>query len=229
MAKLAVRVSLIKQDHPDHCTGILTLYAEELDSLRVFRARTVSHIGKPVALTYRNVPVNEDAQLLQYAPASAAVARFSATYKEPQKHPENAFVVNICFYGDKPEQEDTMTVIARSHTRIGALEKVIQARRGIEIADQRLLFYGSRLNSFFTFAQIEFAPNDTIDCVPPQMGAGAAFVDISDSSNLDVISFSARAPKWRMARPGLNVEGVCTDSSCEAYQQMVIATIGMTS
>lgn len=122
-----------------------------------------------------------------------------------------------------------MTVIARPHTRIGALEKVIEARRGIEIADQKLFFDGLRLNPFFIFAEIEFAPNDTIDCFRPQMGAGPSFVDVSDSSNLEVIRFSATAPEWRMATSGLNVEGVCTNSSCEAYQQMVIARIGMAS
>ncbi len=43
------------------------------------------------------------------------------------------------------------------------------------------------------------------------------FVDITNECLKEKIKFSSSAPKWRVACYGLNLEGYCTNSSCEAY------------
>ncbi|KAL3158123.1 hypothetical protein ABBQ32_011721 [Trebouxia sp. C0010 RCD-2024] len=60
-------------------------------------------------------------------------------------------------------------------------------------------------------------------------GAPANFTDVSNSSALEIVAFSDKAPTWNKACAGLNVEGRCANHSCQAYRQMVIDPKGMVS
>ena len=60
-------------------------------------------------------------------------------------------------------------------------------------------------------------------------GAPANFADISNSSALETLVFSDKAPAWRKACAGLNVEGRCANRCCQAYRHMVIDPKGMVS
>ncbi len=55
---------------------------------------------------------------------------------------------------------------------------------------------------------------------------GAAFVDVSGPTRQE---WSNSAPDWRMASPGLCLEGVCTKQGCSAYKNHVIMNHGFTS
>jgi hypothetical protein len=55
---------------------------------------------------------------------------------------------------------------------------------------------------------------------------GAAFIDVSNESGLQHIKFSQTAPRWRIVKGGLCLEGKCLNASCVAYQQQVIINIG---
>ena len=39
--------------------------------------------------------------------------------------------------------------------------------------------------------------------------------------------FSSTAPAWRQVTRGLNLEGICTNTACEARNQLVICPVGM--
>ena len=54
------------------------------------------------------------------------------------------------------------------------------------------------------------------------------FTDFADE-NLERRDWSSKAPKWRIAKPGLCVEGKCTNESCEANGNMVIISMGFCS
>ena len=52
------------------------------------------------------------------------------------------------------------------------------------------------------------------------------FVDISNGKGLVRKDWGKDAPDWRIASPGLCLEGVCQNKSCKAYQQRVIMSMG---
>ena len=51
------------------------------------------------------------------------------------------------------------------------------------------------------------------------------FTDFADK-NLERRDWSSKAPKWRIAKFGLCVEGKCTNESCEANGNMVVVSMG---
>lgn len=51
---------------------------------------------------------------------------------------------------------------------------------------------------------------------------GCEFADLSNEKSKEIIKFSDKAPKWRMACNGLNIEGICKNKNCIAYQKQVI-------
>ncbi|UJR07045.1 hypothetical protein I4U23_011333 [Adineta vaga] len=60
------------------------------------------------------------------------------------------------------------------------------------------------------------------------MGAdGSEFVNVHNSSFLKRLEWSHQAPVWRIARPGLCLEGCCKNEKCTAYDRLVIINIGL--
>ncbi|CAF3295407.1 unnamed protein product [Rotaria socialis] len=60
---------------------------------------------------------------------------------------------------------------------------------------------------------------------------GAEFVDLSNISGLKRLEWSPSGPTWYTAKPGLCLEGQCTNTSCEAhkcekYKRTVIINLG---
>jgi hypothetical protein len=54
------------------------------------------------------------------------------------------------------------------------------------------------------------------------IGCTSFFADISKGENMSSRKFSKSAPKWRMVCPGLNTEGYCRNSSCSAFNDLVV-------
>ena len=48
------------------------------------------------------------------------------------------------------------------------------------------------------------------------------FADVSKNSSAQVLEFSESAPEWRVAYPGLSLEGPCKNSQCAAYQKSFV-------
>ena len=55
---------------------------------------------------------------------------------------------------------------------------------------------------------------------------GVRFADIAEKSSPKVIKWSKVAPAWRKAKPGLCLEGKCTNKKCKAYKCPVIMNLG---
>lgn len=55
---------------------------------------------------------------------------------------------------------------------------------------------------------------------------GVPFVDVSNNSGLQYIKFSQTAPRWRIVKPGLCLEGKCLNESCVAHKEQVFINIG---
>ncbi|CAF1452305.1 unnamed protein product [Rotaria sordida] len=55
---------------------------------------------------------------------------------------------------------------------------------------------------------------------------GMKFVDVSDGNGLKQCEWAKEGPRWRMAAWGLCLEGICTNSACNAFRQQVVIPIG---
>ena len=57
---------------------------------------------------------------------------------------------------------------------------------------------------------------------------GVRFTDVTDGKGPEEMQWSDEAPDWRIAYPGLCIEGECANRMCEAYGHMVIMNKGWT-
>jgi hypothetical protein len=55
---------------------------------------------------------------------------------------------------------------------------------------------------------------------------GVKFINVNDDQAITRNEWSAEAPRWRRARPGMCVEGLCTNPACVANNQMVVIPLG---
>jgi len=65
--------------------------------------------------------------------------------------------------------------------------------------------------------------------VPKIIGGGGTteFLDVTNDNAIKKNQFVTTAPKWRTVFKGLNVEGICNNKNCEAYNKLVICPIGL--
>ncbi|CAM6029761.1 unnamed protein product [Sphagnum balticum] len=54
------------------------------------------------------------------------------------------------------------------------------------------------------------------------------FFDMENTGSMMKIRLTKKAPLWRAAVEGLNVEGTCSNGECDAFGQMVICPMGFT-
>lgn len=85
------------------------------------------------------------------------------------------------------------------------------------------------LTCFFDFCYVtdyNIQEESTLHLVLRLRGGGDAFADVSNTESIEKLQWNFNAPKWRVATPGLNVEGICRNDGCAAFQEPTISKIG---
>jgi len=123
-----------------------------------------------------------------------------------------------------------LAFLVRPSMAVATVKDIIQNREGIPSDQQRLIYDGKQLEDGRVLAEYAIQQGAILHLVLRLRGGGGdppIFADMSNSSSLVAVSFSEDAPRWRMVRKGLNVEGICRNRSCAAHGKMVIDRRGM--
>lgn len=93
-------------------------------------------------------------------------------------------------------------------------------------------FNGSRLEDIKTLADYDIKDESTLQLAklntrtPGFSSMGMKFADLSYDKGLKKQPWSKTGPRWRIASPGLCLEGICTNKQCDAHNQRVVIPVG---
>ena len=120
----------------------------------------------------------------------------------------------------------TISVKVTANLTVMDLKARIQDKEGIPPDQQRLMIHGVQMEDDWTLEECGIGPDDNIHLVLRLRGGCApAFVEFADVSRADSLKrkgWSKSAPAWRIAHPGLCLEGVCQNEKCSANGEHVI-------
>ena len=97
-------------------------------------------------------------------------------------------------------------------------------------AFNRWMYDGAVLKDDETILTLGIENKDIIEANPSSRGGGPFdMADISNEKGLVRRNYGKNAPKWNTITKGLNVDGICKNEKCEAYNQEVDCPIGIGS
>lgn len=123
----------------------------------------------------------------------------------------------------------TFKLDVRINFTVERLRQLIERASNIPIDQQRVVFNGKQLLDEEILADHNIANESVLNVIIRLRGGGGvlSFADISNNDALKKVEFSCSAPQWRVVSRGLNIEGRCSNSHCQANGSMVICPIGL--
>ena len=127
----------------------------------------------------------------------------------------------------------TIPIKVAENLTVMELKARIQDKAGILSVEQRLIVGGVQMEDDKTLEEYNgLEPDAIVHCVLRLRGGGPCpvggveFADVSNADSLKRKDWSKSAPRWRIACPGLCLEGVCQNKKCPANGKHVILNQG---
>jgi len=213
-------------EYPVICDGKLQMFkiskSEEEKTLSWFLEKIGKELGEKTAasvcINATGMIANESKSVYYWKDAFPLRCRFV-----PAKIPPGKIDVYI-----KTLTGKTITLQISSEHYIHHVKQLVLEKEGIPLDEQRMIFAGQQLDSWRQVKEYNIQKECTLHLVLRLRGGGytANFVNLTDLSLAKDIGFSDKAPKYREAINGLNLEGLCTNALCEANGKMVIVKMG---
>lgn len=114
----------------------------------------------------------------------------------------------------------TFDLYLNEEQTIKEIKQQIKKKEGIDVEKQSLLLYGDKLDDDKEVGDYDIEAEDTIHLMVP-LGQGIGGVTFSNFKEKNKVSFSDKAPDWRVLNVGLNLEGLCQTKKCKAFGKKV--------
>lgn len=117
-------------------------------------------------------------------------------------------------------------------TTVAELKEIIDIEKGLPCDLTRIIFEKDSLSDDKTLVKVGVTHGSQLECLKDYRASYECqgiltFVDISKGENSKTYPITTRdAPMWRIIRPGLCIEGKCSNKQCEAYGQYVVINVG---
>lgn len=115
------------------------------------------------------------------------------------------------------------SVKVHPNENILSIKTKLQNKEGIPPEQQRLIFAGRELDEYRTLNEYTTDTKGLVFFLVLRLrGGGGSSIgfNFSDLERRRIIDFGS-APKWRLVIQGMNLEGKCTNDSCEANKKRV--------
>lgn len=132
----------------------------------------------------------------------------------------------------KVNNNDIKKISVGPETTVEEIKELLDIQYGLPCDMLKLIFDGDSLSDSTKISNLLIKPGDTIVCFRTNRAMYESvgvfnFADIDNKDNSKKIEFSKSAPEWRIARPGLCLEGICKTPDCPARGQYVVMNMGM--
>lgn len=125
----------------------------------------------------------------------------------------------------------TLTIPVRAVDTIDHIKALIENKQGIPRIQQRLMFDDREMVvDSCNLLDYGITKESTIHMILRLLGGGSVvgymFVNLADENLMRTAKCSNQAPDWRIALPGLCIEGTCCNEKCVAHGCRVICNQG---
>ena len=123
--------------------------------------------------------------------------------------------IEICIHSPKSKQPIDIKV--NENDTIGSVKEKYYSIVGSRTNNQ-WLYEGFVLKDYETILTLGIENKDIIEAHPSSRGGGGIdMADISNEKGIVRCNYGKNAAKWNGIMEGLNVDGICKNEKCEAY------------
>ena len=121
----------------------------------------------------------------------------------------------------------TLIISIKKDTMLSELKVKVMEKDGIPVDQQRYIYAGIQVDDSKPLYEFNIKRESTVHLVLRLRGGGGEFVNVNQK--FEEGSWTTEGPSWRSCSAGLNMEGMCLNRNCDAYNKRTISMCGKTT